>query len=569
VNQRLKDALMRSGLRAPARALSAWVRNPASFKTDWDVRADYRRFRRSYRSLAADSAAPAFNGQLLVVNMTDFVAQTKTEAVFARAIEACGLKPVIVTYTGSRAVRYDRAFGIEMFLYFDRYVAEAEAVGAEDEIDKLMGTDVRFADVKDFEYQGIGVGRQALATLLRQTHQGRLDFDDPATRESLRRLLFSGARASVAAKRLLDDVKPALVLVNDAMYVGVGALFEEAIRREIPVVQWVGTQRDDAFVFKRFDAHTMKEHPFSVSPETWERVAAEPWTEKRDAELAHDFAERYVEGRWESFYNRRFGEVVGADAVRLKLGLDPGRRTAVIFSHILWDSTLFWGEDLFDDYEDWLIETVRAAAANPRLDWIVKFHPANTWKLRRDRQEDTPSEAYVLASRLGELPQHVRLLPSETDISAFDLFGVADIALTVRGTVGIEAAALGVPVVTAGTGRYSGLGFTVDSGSRQEYLRRLATLEELPPLDARQTELAKKYAHTLFLRRPTVFDSFQWVYRPISQVGHPLDHNVEIHPRRLDEIRSAEDLTAFAEWAVHSSDRDFLSNDSARHAETT
>ena len=41
-----------------------------------------------------------------------------------------------------------------------------------------------------------------------------------------------------------------------------------------------------------------------------------------------------------------------------------------------------------------------------------------------------------------------------------------DFALTVRGTVGCELACYGVPVITAGTGRYSHQGFTVDPSKR-------------------------------------------------------------------------------------------------------
>ena len=41
--------------------------------------------------------------------------------------------------------------------------------------------------------------------------------------------------------------------------------------------------------------------------------------------------------------------------------LDPERKTAAIFSHILYDATFFYGESLFADYEEWLVEAVRAA----------------------------------------------------------------------------------------------------------------------------------------------------------------------------------------------------------------
>ncbi len=84
----------------------------------------------------------------------------------------------------------------------------------------------------------------------------------------------------------------------------------------------------------------------------------------------------------------------------------------------------------------------------------------------------------------------------------FSLFGVMDYCLTVRGTAGIEAARLGVPVLTAGPARYSGLGFTIDSASRAEYLARVARIQDTPPLSDEQRELAERFAYGLFVLRP-------------------------------------------------------------------
>ena len=42
-----------------------------------------------------------------------------------------------------------------------------------------------------------------------------------------------------------------------------------------------------------------------------------------------------------------------------KFNLDPNKKIAVLFSHIFWDGTFFYGEDLFIDYEDWFRETLK------------------------------------------------------------------------------------------------------------------------------------------------------------------------------------------------------------------
>jgi hypothetical protein len=49
----------------------------------------------------------------------------------------------------------------------------------------------------------------------------------------------------------------------------------------------------------------------------------------------------------------------------------------VVFSQVLWDANLFYGEDLFEDAGEWFVETVRVACANSAMNWLIKLHPAN------------------------------------------------------------------------------------------------------------------------------------------------------------------------------------------------
>ncbi len=59
--------------------------------------------------------------------------------------------------------------------------------------------------------------------------------------------------------------------------------------------------------------------------------------------------------------------IVDATRLRERFDLDRSKKTAFIFPHILSDSALFWGKCLFPNYEEWFVETVRAACANDRV----------------------------------------------------------------------------------------------------------------------------------------------------------------------------------------------------------
>jgi hypothetical protein len=132
-----------------------------------------------------------------------------------------------------------------------------------------------------------------------------------------------------------------------------------------------------------------------------------------------------------------------------------------------------------------------------------------------------------------------------------------DYCLTVRGTVGIEAASFGVPVLTAGTGRYDRRGFTIDSDSRDEYLEKLAHLQEIPRLSPAQQELAERFAYGLFVLRPFALETV--TIKP--RKGRSLErgfHRTQINIRNKEDWFNAADLGAFAQWVKDSRQTDFM-----------
>ena len=197
---------------------------------------------------------------------------------------------------------------------------------------------------------------------------------------------------------------------------------------------------------------------------------------------------------------------------------------------------MFFGRDLFADQEEWFVETVKAAAANDRVNWIVKLHPANVWKRRRDGVVGELDEHVAIREQVGALPAHVKLLDPDTEISTWSLFAVTDYGVTIRGSVGFELPCFGKPALTAGTGFYSGRGFTVDSDSREQYLARLASVQELEPPAPDAVELARRHAHALFRLRQTRFTSYRSVYKPLERIADLSEATIEVFPESAEEL---------------------------------
>ena len=348
-----------------------------------------------------------------------------------------------------------------------------------------MSGDLTVQKLKQLHYRDVNVGQHALSTVSRRLFDGSVAFDDPAAQALVRRLVPETMELTLLAERVLDE----LTLRWSCSTRLATPATARSSRRRLPVnlnvVQFVGGYSDDRSSSSATRPGRAGHHPRSLSAASWEEVEAGPWTAAMEAELEEQFEVRYgavdlLSRRLHEHTRRRRG-----DELATELGLDPAKPNAVLFSHILWDANLFYGDDLFEDQEEWLIETIRSAAANPHLNWIVKLHPANVWKRKLERQTGELPELEAIRSKLGELPPHVRLLLPDTDVSTLSLFELADFAITIRGTVGVEAPVFGVPVVTGGTSHYSGRGFTLDSATADEYRAQLAGLHEQPSAHCR------------------------------------------------------------------------------------
>ncbi len=554
-NGKLKNLLKMS-----LRKIWRYLRRPQTIFHDMDLSRDFYEFKQKYNFLSDPAASSAPGKKVLIVSLTDWIAQIKMEGMLAKALQIKGFTPVIVTNRScQRAIKYFRVFGYNEFIFFDELLAATFKESLLKETQALLSTNPSFKSLCDFKYRGVDTGRHVLSAITRSLRHGSIEFSNPQVKELLTECLPRSMQAVLAAELLFDKVEPAITLFLEKGYTPYGEIFDVSVNRGVDTIQFMRSHRSDALALKRYHRGNRHLHPFSLSEETWKQVKEMPWTELCEQELMKELKGRYENGTW---FNRKYlqvGKKIKSSAeVRSQLGLDPHKKTAVIFSHVLWDATFFYGESLFNDYEEWLVETVKVASENAAVNWIIKLHPDYVWKMKQMGSSAKPRDLLALQAGIGELPPHIHIVEPDTDISTYSLFEVTDYCLTVRGTIGIEMPCFGIPVFTAGTGRYSGLGFTIDSQSREEYLSRIEHILDFPRLNPEQTLLAKKHAYALFKLRPCPFKTFEMVQMPLNRLGHPLDHNVVIRAKRIKEISQAADMNTFAEWITDSHNVDFL-----------
>lgn len=542
------------------RRIWAFVRHPRKLLQRLEIARDFSAFSRKHPFLKLRGPAKPTGDIVLLVSLIDSITQVKMEGMLAKALQFKGAEPVVLTWrTCKRAQMYFRAFGINRFIFLDDLIADVEK-----EFDPSLAPSVlrecgNFKKFLGYAYKDVRVGNHVLSTVVRRLRQGSGSFHDPHPQALLRELLPRSLKTVLAAERLFADLHPRVVLFVEKGYSPYGEVFDAATSRGIPCVQNCHSHRADALVLKRYSRETRGQHPFSLSAKTWERVKRMPWDAAEERQFMEELRVAYEKGTW---FNRKFllqdKKVKAPEEVRVQLKLDPRKKTAVIFSHVLWDATFFFGETLFDDYEHWLVESVKAACENDRVNWIVKLHPDYVWKMKQMGETGDPRDIVALQSNIGTLPDHIQVVMPNIDISTYSFFSVTDWCITVRGTIGIEAPCFGIPVITAGTGRYSGLGFTDDSATREEYLNKLRHIENIPRLSAERTSLALRHARALFMLRPFPFTAFTLVKNAFSTVGKRLEDNTEICASSLDDLLRASDMRTYAEWVLHSTDEDYL-----------
>jgi len=511
------------------------------------------RFKRQYGRLLGPLSNHVSHDQKKVLVISIGFPQVEIELGLLKGLELAGYVPVVLItedYDHELLQAYYHLAAIEEVLIWSEFSDPLDLDAAEAVIKQYGSVE----KLLEFECAGARVGKFAVSTALRRHRLGSIDLESSEERQILLKYLASAVASVAAAQRIAQQVRPELVLYVDRVYTPAGELIDVCLANGMTAIRWDKGHKNNALVLKRYTQENRDEHAESLSEETWQLIRDMEWTEAQREQLHQELLSSYVKGDWYSQaatqYNKR---LLDGDTIRQHLGLDPAKKTAIIFPHILWDSSFFFGEDLFRDYEEWLVETVLAACKNDQVNWVIKIHPAHVGKNVADGFQGDPAEVIVLRKHLSHLPPHVFTIPAESEINTFSLFELMDYCLTVRGTIGMEAARLGIPVLTAGTGRYDRRGFTIDSDSREEYLEKVAAIQDIPRLSPAQRELAERFAYGIFVLRPFPVRTVTLEYHDQSGVN-----KTEINLKSKEDWYSAPDLRAFIQWLTGSNQADFL-----------
>lgn len=406
-------------------------------------------------------------------------------------------------------------------------------------------------DIENIKFNNIPIGLHVLATYSGTLPTANIELNHN-TKQKIWRLIQNSLRYALSTAKILKKYSPSLVISIEKGNVGTCEFFYQSIKNNIQFIQYSGCQEPNSIMLKRYNETNQRMHPFSISNQSWKNIS---YNEEMHEIVMSAFQQGYQNGDWFQYKNLSSGKkIVSKDELSKQLNLDPNKKNAIIFSHILNDANFFYGQDLFSGgFREWFVKTVEAASNNNHVNWLIKLHPANIF--RRSNQGYTGEYGEILAIKeyLGKIPDNIKIIPADIDINPYSFFMLADYGITVRGTVGAELPCFGIPVLTAGTGRYSGKGFTIDSETTSEYLNRVKNIHLISPLDENSIKLAIKHAYLFFKDRPAKYDSFlKDTYPRINKTSGSRD----VKPTSDIWINST--LKNICLFFIESDDEDFL-----------
>ncbi len=364
---------------------------------------------------------------------------------------------------------------------------------------KMQSGTVEWDTVERLKYGTVSVGKNVKSAILRYLKGHDLPCDPRLVQE----YAYSGLICAAAARNAFESLKPARVFMSHGTYVDWGPALHTSLDMDIPITAWMASYLPARFYLRHVpdgihvDFHNMSEP-------SWDEVRATPLSAGQQARLSNYLLDRYQ--RNTSFDMKRFKPYVGKTSEALaRYCLDESKPIWGIFAHINWDTVSDYAPMLYESFNEWISETVEIAKEVPDVQWLVKVHPAEAW--------DNPDSGVELLIRrkFPELPENIRVLSAEENISPLDFYGLVDGAVTVYGTAGLELSMHGKPVILAGDAHYGKKGFTFDAESREAYKSLLRRAGEIAPLSEGQVDLAKQYAYCYFIQRQV----------PISVVANP------------------------------------------------
>lgn len=303
----------------------------------------------------------------------------------------------------------------------------------------------------NIEVFGVPIGRYAAYEFL--LHYKILGTNIP---ESLFGIYLDQLKSSIctllASDKILDRYSPDVIVTYNRLYAINHSFLAAAEKRGIPTYSLQG----GGHVTHHSETLTMYKDSQSLfqvlDSSTWATAEGEPIS-LASAELVASHLVGLLQASSAFAYSSGF-EALGPEKLRAQF--DIQEHTKVLLIPMSSEDELNAAEladflpdrsqrpNLFADQFSWIRHIFTFAAENPELIFILRLHP----RMFPNKREGMLAPVVAKVEELiTEAPANIRINYPTDEISLYDLLQIIDVVLGYRSTVGVEAAAFGIPVV--------------------------------------------------------------------------------------------------------------------------
>ena len=370
---------------------------------------------------------------------------------------------------------------------YDQYLNEQDYAIAEEAVKGVL-----FESFRQWEYEGIKVGEEAFASVLRATFMGTIS-DTPWNRKLVHRYLLSGVLMARAAMKAYESLKPDRIVLIHGVYLTHGIATKVANRMGIPVVVvgGGGIRKDTVIVCHHETYHRQL---VNESNSVWEKFSLSEAEKKKTINYA---VKKRNSGGSVDYISYHPNPIENVEAIYKSLNIDKSRPIISVYTNVIWDAQIFYDSNAFKDIFDWIFTTIAELGENRKIWGIIRVHPA-------EKKGATPTSQPMLGEinkSFAKLPSNIRLISPESNISSYCLAKESKAAIIYGTKMGLEIALMKVPLIICGETFSRGKGFGLDILSKKQYVDVLKDIHNYPSIKSDEYERAIKYAHYYYFRK--------------------------------------------------------------------
>ena len=362
---------------------------------------------------------------------------------------------------------------------------------------------VSFKNYKGINFKGYKVGIEAAKAVANLYDMSMIE-DRPEIVDALKIHVQNIIELISAYERVIEFIKPDVILSNIPFYYQWDAAFFAAQKKEIPFYGIGITERKNSCYFLY---NSNKIYDFSQG---WNSFKNTPLDDEAEKTIEKTLARR-CQGKYFSQSYYKHSNMDSGEYRKMRNWQRRDKPTVFFSVNIPSDAVVLVKSYVFESLFEMVRETLDYFAEHKEYQLIIKAHPAE----EQFYQGDILSQKYCLGniiSQFGKLPGNIFFIDYDSPISSFDIFPLIDLGIMISSSAAIEMAWIGKPSITTAESHYSDKGFTYEAKTKEEYyalIKKILSYGEGDSVIKERIELSKKYFYYYVFHGFVQFNLFQ------------------------------------------------------------